>query len=87
MVQLAADMNWSYTLLVHSNDSYGRSGAAAIKALAKNYSICISNTITVDNRQGVRLYKEVARQIREDPATGIIYFGQETEGTPGLLCI
>ena len=81
MIEAALDMGWSYILLVHTDDDYGLEAASTLKLSAKERSICISNTIKVSNDdQPMTYFKNISRIIAEDPASAIIYFGQEDPG-------
>ena len=82
MIEAALDMGWSYVLLVHTDDDYGLEAASALKVYAKERSLCISKTINVSNDDQPDIYfKNISRIITEDPASAIIYFGQEIPGS------
>ena len=71
-------MEWSYVVLVHSDDDYGIQGAAEIESYGKQRGLCISEKIPAqlnpsDSRSH---YENISATLLSASATGIIYFGQ-----------
>ncbi|XP_067948068.1 uncharacterized protein [Watersipora subatra] len=77
MVKVALKLEWSYILLIHTNDDYGRDGAKAIQEHGRANGICFSNVIEVDldPANPRRYYESIGRLMKADSAKGIIYFG------------
>lgn len=78
-MDVAKQMEWSYVILLHSNDEYGTQGAAAVEAYGKLHGICFTQTISVDLNctNKVEQYENITRQLLNSDARGTIYFGQE----------
>lgn len=76
-------LEWTYVLLIYTDDEYGVEGAAAVKEYGENIGICFSQSIQVSLHPEDRskYFENLAKNITESPAVGVIFFGQESAGT------
>ena len=73
-------------LLVHTDDSYGSEGAAAVEAYGRVKSICFSKiNISTEPSKEASYYQDLAKRVIDHSANGIIYFGQENPGKHYLM--
>lgn len=81
-MEVALKFEWSYVLLVHTDDEYGRKGAEAVRSYAELKGICFSDTLEVkiESDDPLTYYDEISKQIKSDPARAVIFFGAETVG-------
>ena len=72
---------------MHTDDDYGILGADAVHKYARYVGICFSNRLQVqlNPENPDSYYKNVAVEILNDPAYGIIYFSQEDAGKVKLF--
>ncbi|XP_067943479.1 uncharacterized protein [Watersipora subatra] len=80
IVEVALKFEWSYVLLVHTDDEYGRKGAETVSSYAELKGICFSDTLEVkiESDDPLTYYDEISKQIKSDPARTVIFFGAET---------
>ncbi len=70
-------LEWKAFIMVHSDDNYGREGAASVLAAARRSSLrpCPVDTIEVLSNKPADYYQNIVRRMLEAEVTGVVFFG------------
>ena len=80
MVEVAKEMNWTYAMLVHSDDEYGRDGKQLLISEGKKHGICFSTLKPIPVNAGQQDFTKIAQDIIQDDAQGVFLFSHTQEG-------
>lgn len=85
MVDLLVFFNWTYVSLIHSEGSYGETGAKAFRRYARDNSICIAVDRSVSTRSTSRDYVYVTKDLIANKEARVVILFAHVEPLLGLF--
>ncbi len=70
-----AAMEWRAFVLVHTDDNYGREGAAAVLSGASASGLCVVKTLSISGATSPSEYLNTVSNILDTNVNGVLYFG------------